>query len=194
MFNLFSWGAPALVSMVTVFIHFFADDDSIIITPGFGEDTCFFSSYLARLVYLHGIIATLLLINLIFFLLSAYNLLFGLWSSRDGDTGSVERSRQMLLVVVELFLVMGLTWLAEVVSLIINWRRGAAYSGVEIIIFDIINSLQGLLIFIVLVCKPRMRSKIRAAVVSLFSCLDCHKPSQATSMARIISLSTVHDS
>ena len=77
MFNLYSWGGPALVSLVTLFIHLLGDDSSMI-TPGFGQDTCFFSSYLARLVYLHGIIAVILSVNLTFFLASAYNLLFGL--------------------------------------------------------------------------------------------------------------------
>ena len=75
--------------------------------------------------------------------------------------GLLRRTRQMLSVVLELFLVMGLTWLAEVISLVINWRAGRAYAGWEIIVFDIINSLQGLLIFLVLICKPRMRHKIR---------------------------------
>ena len=75
--------------------------------------------------------------------------------------------RSMLVVVSELFLVMGLTWVAEVVSTVISWRRGEAYIGPEILVFDVINSLQGLLIFLVLICKPRMRVKIRAAILDL---------------------------
>jgi hypothetical protein len=67
----------------------------------------------------------------------------------------------MFWVVLELFLVMGLTWMADVVSLGINWSYGAQYAGYEILFFDVLNSLQGLLIFLVLVCKPRMRSMIR---------------------------------
>ena len=91
----------------------------------------------------------------------------------------------MLVVVTELFLVMGLTWVAEVVSTVISWRRGEAYSGPEILVFDVINSLQGLLIFLVLVCKPRMRVKIRAAILDLAkSCTRVKQ--QDTTMVRIL--------
>ena len=76
-----------------------------LIQPGLGQDTCFFSSYLAHVVYFHGkqpfylmikiphqiyivvflkqfsgIIALLLLGNLTLFLFSAYSLLFGIWA------------------------------------------------------------------------------------------------------------------
>ena len=91
----------------------------------------------------------------------------------------------MLVVVSELFLVMGLTWVAEVVSTVISWRRGEAYSGPEILVFDIINSLQGLLIFLVLICKPRMRVKIRAAILDLAK--SCSRAKQQdNTMVRIL--------
>ena len=91
----------------------------------------------------------------------------------------------MLVVVAELFLVMGLTWVAEVVSTVISWRRGEAYSGPEILVFAVSNSLQGLLIFLVLVCKPRMRAKIRAAIVDLAK--TCSKvKKQDNTMVRIL--------
>lgn len=91
----------------------------------------------------------------------------------------------MLVVVTELFLVMGLTWVAEVVSTVISWRRGEAYSGPEILVFDVINSLQGLLIFLVLICKPRMRVKIRAAILDLAkSCTRAKQ--QDNTMVRIL--------
>ena len=73
---------------------------------------------------------------------------------------------QMVAQMVELFLVMGLTWVADVISTFINWRRGEVYYGWGIVGFDVINSLQGLLIFLVLVCKQKMREKIRLALVS----------------------------
>ena len=72
----------------------------------------------------------------------------------------------MLGVVLELFLVMGFTWLADVVSTLINWRRGETYFGWEIVVFDVINSLQGLFIFLVLICKQKMREKIRASLIA----------------------------
>ena len=187
LFNLYSWGVPSLVTLATLAIHLL--EPPHITAPGFGRDTCFFSTYLARLLYLHGIIAAILATNLAFFLASAYQLLFGIWAAGSGaaEPGARRRrARGMLGVVAELFLVMGLTWLAEVASLVANWRAGALYSGWEVVVFDIINSLQGVLIFLVLVCKPRMRTKIRAALLDLVPSLHCRKPQQDTTMVSIL--------
>ena len=113
----------------------------------------------------------------------------------------------MLVVVTELFLVMGLTWVAEVnmsvqyictvynrfllqvVSTVISWRRGEAYSGPEILVFDVINSLQGLLIFLVLICKPRMRVKIRAAILDLAKSCTRAKQQENTMVSTLQNLS-----
>ena len=86
LFNLYSWGLPGVVSLVTLLCHVL--DNENLVRPGFGEDTCFFSSYLAQILYLHGIIALILVINLGFFLASAYSLLFGLWSSSNAPDSS----------------------------------------------------------------------------------------------------------
>ena len=95
MFNLYSWGLPGVVSLVTLLCHIL--DNENLVKPGFGEDTCFFSSYLAQILFLHGIIAIILVINLGFFLASAYNLLFGLWSNAgSGDSaGRFARTRSV---------------------------------------------------------------------------------------------------
>ena len=94
MFNLYSWGLPGVVSLVTLLCHIL--DNENLVRPGFGEDTCFFSSYLAQILYLHGIIAIILVINLGFFLASAYSLLFGLWSNTGDSTGRFARTRLVI--------------------------------------------------------------------------------------------------
>ena len=95
LFNLYSWGLPGVVTLVTLLCHIL--DNENLVRPGFGEDMCFFSSYLAKIVYLHGIIALILVINLGFFLASAYSLLFGLWSSGNSadSSGRFARTRSV---------------------------------------------------------------------------------------------------
>ena len=47
-FNLYSWGLPLLVTIVTLTIHLLPEESTLsIITPGFGQDTCFFNGYAA---------------------------------------------------------------------------------------------------------------------------------------------------
>ena len=50
---------------------------------------------------------------------------------------------QMLWIVFELFLVMGLTWTFEVLNISLDWVYGRSnYLGPGAIVFDILNSLQ----------------------------------------------------
>jgi len=180
--NITCWGLPALVTATTLTIHFLPPTSTQdltrsgldLIRPGLGDESCFFHGSAALLLYFHGIIFLILLVNLCLFLTSAYALLFGIWATSREDGSSRQGIRQMFWIVLELFLVMGLTWLADVVSLLINWLQGGIYAGYEILFFDIINSLQGLLIFLVLICKPRMRKIIRSSLgpvcSTAFSC------------------------
>ncbi|XP_066952176.1 uncharacterized protein [Macrobrachium rosenbergii] len=56
---------------------------------------------------------------------------------------------------VKLFMVMGITWLAEVIS----WQEKTCEAW---IITDIINSLQGVSIFIIFICKRNLLKKVRS--------------------------------
>ena len=178
------WGTPTILTVATAIIEFMPEGFLIegTLVPGLGLDKCFFSSYSAqvslwndgeisnvkivdaKVAFFHGPLAALLIFNLTLFLSSAYSLLFGIWAVPREDTNANSRgSRQMFWIVLELFLVLGLTWLADIISLSLNWAYGSVYVGYEVLFFDAFNALQGFFIFLVLVCKSRMRSLIRSA-------------------------------
>ena len=178
--SLLCWGAPTLLTAATAIIEFLPKGLLVhgILAPDLGLDKCFFSSYSAQVLssylfkescyqtvkvaYFHGPLAVLLTINLVLFLSSAYSLLFGIWAiPREDSSTSSRGSRQMFWIVLELFLVLGLTWLADVISLLLNWANGSAHVTFEVFVFDAINALQGFFTFMVLVCKSRIRSMIR---------------------------------
>merc|ERR1711874_40881 len=55
-FNMYSWGLPGVVTIVTFAIHVLPQEVAVsIVTPGFGDDTCFFHGYAAQMAYFHGI-------------------------------------------------------------------------------------------------------------------------------------------
>ena len=164
--SLYSWGVPFVVFITTVALEFLPNDlKTTLITPQFGKESCFFNDYEAQILYFHGIIALILIVNLIFFLASSYELLFGIWAPSEATNSEFkQKKRPMFWIILELFLVMGLTWMADVASMMINWKKGKGYFGYEIYLFDIINSLQGFLIFLVLICKPRIRKLIVEAI------------------------------
>ena len=75
---------PALIIILTIILDNVLDEASLF-SPKFGDNQCFFGSFQARFIYFHVIIAIILVINLLFFLASAYNLLFGVWAANRDD-------------------------------------------------------------------------------------------------------------
>ncbi|CAL4175745.1 unnamed protein product, partial [Meganyctiphanes norvegica] len=65
-----------------------------------------------------------------------------------------KQERERLWLYVKLFLMMGITWVAE----IIPWLNESCYGS---FFTDAINSLQGLFLFIIFICKADMLKKIR---------------------------------
>jgi len=198
--SLLCWGVPTILTVVTAIIEFMPTRLLVegTLVPGLGLDKCFFSSYSAQVAYFHGPLALLLVFNLSLFLSSAYSLLFGIWAIPREDTNSTSSrgSRQMFWIVLELFLVLGLTWLADIISLALNWVYGSIYIGYEVFFFDAFNALQGFFIFLVLVCKSRIRSLIKRSISDACStALNClprmwSKPSEKDHLKAAVSAPT----
>ncbi|KAG8329488.1 hypothetical protein J6590_084766 [Homalodisca vitripennis] len=66
-----------------------------------------------------------------------------------------DNERQRFNLYLKLFVVMGVTWVMELVSFVVGGSR------VIWLATDICNALQGLLIFVMFVCKPRILQLIR---------------------------------
>lgn len=105
------------------------------------------------LTYFFGPIGVLLFLNLILFGLTARELTCGLWK-REVVKSTSERAT-LGRVCLKLVVVMGITWIADVAS----WALG----GPDYLwyITDVINSLQGVLIFIVVGCQPQVWSAVK---------------------------------
>ena len=81
-------------------------------------------------------------INMVFFILFLWNMLCGVWSNQAGDPVVAQQNKQKMHVVIKMFFVMGVSWIAEIVLFFVNWLIGdhKIYKG--IFLFQLINSLQ----------------------------------------------------
>uniref|UniRef100_A0A182TD41 G-protein coupled receptors family 2 profile 2 domain-containing protein n=1 Tax=Anopheles melas TaxID=34690 RepID=A0A182TD41_9DIPT len=100
------------------------------------------------LTYFFGPIGILLGINLLLFASTARQLTCGLWK-RDDVKSTTERAA-LGRVCLKLVVVMGVTWVADVIS----WAVGGP--NYIWIVTDLINALQGVFIFIVVGCQPQV--------------------------------------
>jgi len=62
-------------------------------------------------------------------------------------------------MVFKIFIAMSITWMSDVVSFIAVWRLGKNETFKYIAILDFINSLQGVVIFLVMILKSPIFAK-----------------------------------
>uniref|UniRef100_A0A1B0GJS1 G-protein coupled receptor Mth-like 1 n=1 Tax=Lutzomyia longipalpis TaxID=7200 RepID=A0A1B0GJS1_LUTLO len=105
------------------------------------------------LTYFYGPIGVLLFVNIILFASTARQLTCGLWK-RDDVKSTTERAA-LGRVCLKLVVVMGVTWIADVISWAVGGPNYLWY------VTDFINALQGVFIFIVVGCQPQVWAAVK---------------------------------
>ncbi|XP_057328403.1 G-protein coupled receptor Mth2-like [Microplitis mediator] len=187
--------------------------------PNIGEDSCWFSSrhgYLGKVIYFYGPIGVAIAINVGLFISTIYTY-WGVKAdlTKCGDEAEREKrlkeDRTKLKLTIKLFVLMGIFWLIEVISFLINaylpdftWKIELFYA------FDVYNCLQGFILWIFVFIKQNSCSKIKAqyrkvksfVCESITSFIDRFRIKKCTSSSTItdttisttISNTTINDS
>nr|XP_045612038.1 uncharacterized protein LOC123766744 isoform X1 [Procambarus clarkii]XP_045612039.1 uncharacterized protein LOC123766744 isoform X1 [Procambarus clarkii] len=159
MYSVYAWGCPIVVSLVAFTIQALPEHIELI-RPGFGNKKCWFQNDKSLWAYFYGFVLVLVVANVIFFAQVAYILLVAQNDPILQRTRAQNRERSVhvstirMWLYIKLFLVMGLTWLTEVIS----WQEGTCEAWM---ITDIVNTLQGFSIFLIFICKRNMLRRIR---------------------------------
>ncbi|KAK7072226.1 hypothetical protein SK128_006759, partial [Halocaridina rubra] len=169
-YQVYAWLCPLIFGGVSLLMEFTPSISNCYIKPKFGTYSCFFSYTVthnngAKWAYFFGPVAVLLAADLIFFVLTVRSLLVTVQQSHKG---TVQRqARQRLKLCFKLFLVMGISWLAEIISFELGPRTVWYIS-------DIFNCCQGFVIFLIFILKPKILGAVRAHL-----CRCCGTPPPA---------------
>ncbi|XP_049867187.1 probable G-protein coupled receptor Mth-like 1 [Pectinophora gossypiella] len=153
-YMLYAWGGPLLVAGAGAVLDALPPRPGLL-RPRFAEERCWFAGDVEILVYFFGPVGVLLLVNLALFVSTTRQLTCGLW--RRDEVKSTSERAALGRVCAKLVVVMGVTWGADVVS----WAAG----GPHYVWYatDLLNALQGLLIFLVVGCQPHAWAALRGA-------------------------------
>ena len=144
------FGGPTCFLIAALIMHHI---DGRHLKPGFGEETCWFSGPKQMWAYFYGPIAILLTLNIIYLGLTSWKL----WHQcRDCHGGKLKALRFKFLLYVKLIFVMGVTWIFEVLSYADGSRNNFWIPT------DILNALQGFIIFLLLVATRKRVRKLLA--------------------------------
>ncbi|KAK9504340.1 hypothetical protein O3M35_010695 [Rhynocoris fuscipes] len=161
-YSLYAWGMPLIILLITVTVDF-SDlvPDNSPFKPKIGIQKCFFDDRSSAYMYFYGPMGVLICTNLILFAITAYRI----WRTSketaalnrgDSRRHSDKQENERFKLYVKLFLVMGINWVAELISFILGKQVPQYFWYLT----DLTNTLQGVFIFIIFVWKRKVRRLI----------------------------------
>ncbi|XP_037052450.1 probable G-protein coupled receptor Mth-like 1 isoform X2 [Bradysia coprophila] len=160
-YQVYAWGVPFIICLVAIVLdNLPKSPEDTFLRPRFGEKKCFFYGDIEMLTYFYGPIGVLLCVNFLLFASTARQLTCGLWK-RDDVKSTTERFKSLISraalgrVCLKLIVVMGITWVADVLSWAVGGPDYFWY------VTDLINALQGVPIFIVVGCQPQVWTAVK---------------------------------
>ncbi|XP_046390301.1 probable G-protein coupled receptor Mth-like 3 [Ischnura elegans] len=168
-YPLYACGMPVLLTIVAIIAEHHPGTKGTVFQPDFAR-TCWFYEDFTRMIFFICPVAIILSVNLCLFIYTAYNISIinrknrqctdkkDKWRCAKGD-------KNRLRTYVKLYVVMGITWIMEILSFVIGGSKCIW------VFTDMINTLQGLWIFIILICNRK--------VIGLLRKRFCKKPPAA---------------
>ncbi|CAH0390296.1 unnamed protein product [Bemisia tabaci] len=186
-YSIYGWGFSALLTSVTIFADTHPNLIPRVLRPEMGTISCFLSTRTyGLLVFFCVPVSIAFSMNITLFILTA-NYCYKTKSRleklavTDPAKKKYKTDKNKLIVMGKLIVMMGLTWAVEVISRLELLPLQAWY------LCDLVNALQGFLIFITFVLKPRVLS-------SLANRLRSHQPSTSTMFTTAASDSRINHS
>ncbi|XP_051158320.1 G-protein coupled receptor Mth2-like [Leptopilina boulardi] len=160
----YAWGVACIVTFLCILLDY-TDILNYKDRPRIGVDRCWFLHGLGigELIFFTGPVSIILLINLIFFIMTSrnYNRVKSqikkvMAEPTDQRNRLFEADRDKLVMNVKLFIVMGITWICEIISNYLNIFVPRLLEYKFFLVFDLINCLQGVFIFVLFIMKERV--------------------------------------
>eukprot|EP00092_Neocalanus_flemingeri_P006162 GFUD01006633.1.p1 GENE.GFUD01006633.1~~GFUD01006633.1.p1 ORF type:complete len:527 (+),score=97.66 GFUD01006633.1:364-1944(+) len=170
----YAQGCPLIITCVTAIMDFYGPCDSIL--PNMGKFTCFLGSeynpetpffMTPEFLYFYLIIATIMVSNIICFIITGTALISHWWQMRDLDS-RVQNSdlKAQFGIVFKIFIIMGIPWTCDIISAAVGHAYGSGKSFEIRLLLDVLNLLTGVLIFLALVCKQQVMKSIKTRLTS----------------------------
>lgn len=146
--HLYAWGFAFLIAGLAFLFDSLPDSHDSVVRPMFDDNSCWFHGNTGIFLYFFIPMGLTLLANLILFFLTARALTCGLWK-QEVVKSSTERAT-LGRVCLKLVVVMGLSWVTDIIS----WAAGGP--NYVWYVTDLINCLQGVFIFAVVGCQQQV--------------------------------------
>lgn len=156
LYSIYAWGCSSLLTLFCCLMESLPNIPDNFIKPDFNKDKCWFQEELAKGVYFYCPMGVTVIINMFLFISTSIKISKHkkdtICHLRSSESRRHDDSKQWFNLYLKLFIVMGINWSMEIIS----WLLGDEPSWI-FYITDIVNSLQGFTIFIIFVCKEKIK-------------------------------------
>lgn len=149
-YSFFAWITPLFILIILAFAEY-TDIFPSPYRPGFASSPCWFKKRRSLLVFFATPLFTVMLANVIFFISSSRMIVVTTQTSLKQQSKSQRRNFKLYL---RLALLMGLTWVIGLIA-------GCIDAPFLWYLFVLLNSLQGLFIFIAFSCSSKVLSYLK---------------------------------
>ncbi|KYN08302.1 PREDICTED: G-protein coupled receptor Mth2-like [Cyphomyrmex costatus] len=160
LYSMYAWGITIIFNVVCVVMDNAPGLSKDLIRPEICVDKFWFSKSEAKILYFFIPVGVIVISNIIFFNLTTLTILYQkirtAYQLKDLESNRHDRNKQRFNMYFMLFIVMEICWVLEILSwcFVIDIPTFFWYT------VDIINSLQGAIIFIILVCTKRIKQML----------------------------------
>ncbi|XP_068209578.1 probable G-protein coupled receptor Mth-like 1 isoform X1 [Palaemon carinicauda] len=163
LYSAYAFGCPLIIVVVTFCMQSLSPEASAgLIVPGFGKESCWFADEKAQFLYFYLVIATLNTASLC--MLGHVILLLSQAESGVSCILQKNKARKHLALFrqrLSIFAMMAICWFTEVLSLKIPPKEAW-------VVTDILNTLQGVIVFIIFMASKQKRQLVQAGMKKIF--------------------------
>ncbi|KAK0098992.1 hypothetical protein PV326_010968 [Microctonus aethiopoides] len=195
-YSLWAWAPSVALIIISMIIDLNPTIPSTYIKPNFGAQSCWFESNVEAMPYFYVPVGFLVIFNIVLFAMTATAIsrhqqaldLRRLREDRESnrqDRRTLSRLKRLFLVCLGLFFIMGMNWAMEVIS----WAAGGASLAWSA--FDLVNALQGVIIFGIFVLRKSIRRLVWYQINKIRG-IDCHEPETCSMECSLLTVLNVN--
>ncbi|XP_024888892.1 G-protein coupled receptor Mth2-like isoform X2 [Temnothorax curvispinosus] len=170
MYSLYAWGITFILNVICAIMDYAPGIPESYIRPEMCKIQFWFSDKDAKTLYFYIPMGATIISNICFFIATTLTILYQnirtAHQLRDAESRRHNENKQRFNMYLKLFIVMGITWVMELIAWSINVDFVPAIVWSPI---NIINGLQGVIIFIIFV----FRKKVKQLLLKRFGGRNC---------------------
>ncbi|XP_018400551.1 PREDICTED: G-protein coupled receptor Mth2-like [Cyphomyrmex costatus] len=160
-YSTYAWGITIILNVICAIMDYVPGLPENLIRPEICVKRFWYGENEAKTLYFYLPMGATIISNIFFFICTTLTILYQKIHTanqlKDSESNRHDENKQRFNMYLKLFIVMGISWVLEIIA----WLTGSEIVPIWLWYpADMINSLQGLIIFIIFVCRKKVKQML----------------------------------